>query len=357
MPDCGFAPRLPACGTGGRVDSETVWDIETDILVVGSGAGALTAAVTAADHHARVLVIEKSAQFGGTSATSGGAVWIPASRQAAAAGAADTPEEGFAYIKALTGDAVEDERIWAYVRQGPAMLDFLERATSLKFVAIPYTDYHAELPGGKLGYRTHDCNPIHASALGADFDTLRPTHPSAMLFGVIPWTMYESAPMITQAPGWQKILAKVIWRYVSDVKQRLRGSRSRFLVFGNALMGRLKLALDAKGGKLLLDTGLVSLVRQDGRVVGAVASQNGRKVRIAARRHSGLRWLRAERYVAGGLSAGADQPGLERVAAEQYRRWPGGGAGGRGCHGFAGGSLVGAGDKGRRRAARAAAVL
>jgi 3-oxosteroid 1-dehydrogenase len=260
------------------------WDMETDILVVGSGAGALTAAVTAADHHAAVLVIEKSDQFGGTSATSGGGVWIPASHAARAAGATDSREEGFQYIKALAGDAVDDARIWSFVNHGPAMLEYLERATSLQFVSVPYTDYHAELPGGKHGYRTHECKPIHADTLGEDFARLRPSHPGTMLFGVVPWTMYESAPMITQAPGWRKTFAKVLWRYWSDIPQRLRSSRSRFLVFGNALVGQLKQALDRKGGKLLLNTSLVSLVLEGDRVTGAVVQQNGRTLRILARR-------------------------------------------------------------------------
>ena len=259
------------------------WDLETDILVVGSGAGALTAAVTAADNHAAVLVIEKSDQFGGTSATSGGGVWIPASHAARAAGAQDTPEEGFEYIKSLTGNTVDDTRIWSFVRQGPAMLEYLERTTSLQFVSVPYTDYHAELPGGKHGYRTHECKPIHADTLGEDFARMRPPHPGTMLFGVVPWTMYESAPMITQAPGWRKTLAKVLWRYVSDVPQRLRSSRSRFLVFGNALVGQLKQALDRKGGKLLLNTALVSLLHDGERVYGAIATQNGKTLRIRAR--------------------------------------------------------------------------
>jgi 3-oxosteroid 1-dehydrogenase len=267
------------------VDSETSWDIETDILVVGSGAGALTAAVTAADHHADVLVIEKSDLFGGTSATSGGGVWIPASHAARAAGAPeDTPEDGFAYIKALAGNAVDDARIWAFVKNGPAMLDYLERATTLQFVSVPYTDYHAELPGGRHGYRTHECKPIHADTLGADFARLRPPHPGTMLFNVVPWTMYESAPMITRAPGWKKTLAKVLWRYVSDVPQRLKSSRSRFLVFGNALVGQLKQALDRKGGSLMLETGLVALLHEGGRVVGAIAEQDGKRLRILARR-------------------------------------------------------------------------
>ncbi len=266
------------------MDSEAGWDIETDILVVGSGAGALTAAVTAADHHARVLVIEKSNLFGGTSATSGGGIWIPASHRALAAGAHDTPEEGFAYVKALAGDAVDDARIWSYVRNGPAMMEYLERITTLEFIAVPYTDYHAELPGGKHGYRTHECRPVHAQALGADFEKLRPAHPSTMLFGVVSWTMYESAPMITQAPGWRKTLAKVLWRYASDIPQRLRSKRDRFLVFGQSLCGQLKIALDKKSGKLLLNTGLVSLIRDGDRVVGVIAEQNGKRIRIAAHR-------------------------------------------------------------------------
>ncbi|HTZ70812.1 MAG TPA: FAD-binding protein, partial [Acetobacteraceae bacterium] len=285
--------------------AEARWDIETDVLVVGSGAGALTAAVTAADHHARVLVIEKSDAFGGTSATSGGGIWIPASHRALQAGAKDTPAEGFAYIKALVGDAVDEARIAAYVRHGPAMLQYLEDKTSLEFVAVPYTDYHAELPGGKLGYRTHECKPIDARVLGADFAHLRPQHPSTMLFGVVPWTMYESAPMITQAPGWLRVLARVLWRYASDVPQRLRSSRSRFLVFGNALVGQLKLALDRKGGELRLDTALRELVCDNGRVVGAVAQQGTQILRIRAHR---------------GVILGAG--GFERSAALRERYLP-----------------------------------
>ncbi len=272
MPDFAASPVL-----------SEAWDIETDILVVGSGAGALTAAVTAADNHADVLVIEKSDQFGGTSATSGGGVWIPASHAARAAGAQDTAEEGFAYIKALAGDAVDDARIRSFVNNGPAMLEYIERVTTIEFVSVPYTDYHAELPGGKHGYRTHECKPIHADTMGDDFEKMRAPHPGTMLFGVVPWTMYESAPMITQAPGWRKTFAKVLWRYVSDVPQRLRSNRSRFLVFGNALVGQLKLALDKKGGRLVLNTALQTLIYDGERVVGATAQQNGKSIRIRAR--------------------------------------------------------------------------
>lgn len=261
------------------------WDKEVDLLIVGSGAGAMATALSAVHHGADALVIEKSSLYGGSSATSGGVAWIPASRSALEQGQADSPEEAFQYIKGLTGNRVAESKIRAFTENAAKMLDRIESMSDLRYTAIPYTDYHAENPGGKMGYRSHQPNTLHARDMDRrDFETLRPTHPSAALFDVIPWTATEAAPMVTRAKGWQLALFKVLFRYYIDIPQRLRSRRSRLLTFGNAVVGHLRNALRRKGGDLWLDTGLKSLIRDGERVVGAVVVRGGRDMRIGARK-------------------------------------------------------------------------
>jgi 3-oxosteroid 1-dehydrogenase len=259
------------------------FDEEVDVLIVGSGAAALTAAIIAADNRAKVALIEKGDQFGGTSATSGGVIWIPASHLAKAAGADDSPEEAASYITALAGDDAEPERIRAFVENAPRMLAYMQERTEVRYASIPYTDYHAELPGGKMGWRSHDPQPIDGRRLGADLARLRPTHPAGMLFGRISWTAAEAAPMITRMPGWQKMLTRALWRHYSDVGQRLRSTRSRFLTSGNALLARLKLSLDGRQVEIRYRHALISLIERNGRVQGAVVQTPAGTRRIAAR--------------------------------------------------------------------------
>lgn len=261
------------------------WDKEVDLLIIGSGAGAMATALCAVHHGAETLMIEKSPLYGGSSATSGGVAWVPASRSAAEQGQSDSSEEAFQYIKSLTGNRVADSKIRAFTENAAKMLDRIESMSDLRYTAIPYTDYHAENPGGKMGYRSHQPNILHARDMDRrDFETLRPTHPSAALFDVIPWTATEAAPMVTRAKGWQRGLFKVMFRYYIDIPQRLRSRRSRLLTFGNAVIGHLRNALRQKGGDLWLDTALKSFIQDGDRVVGAIVAQGGRELRIGARK-------------------------------------------------------------------------
>jgi 3-oxosteroid 1-dehydrogenase len=259
------------------------WDAEVDVLIVGSGAAAMTAAVVARKNHADALVIEKSELYGGSSATSGGVVWIPATRQARAAGSDDTPEDGFKYIRALTAPEVSDELIWAFVNNGPKMLDWMEENSEVKYVTTHYCDYHPNLPGGKTAYRSHDAVPIHASALGDDFLKQRAQHPAAQFFGKINWTVDETTPLLFRLPGWKKIVARLFFRYYLDLPWRFRSKRDRFLTLGSALAARLKLSMDKLGAKLWLNTKFLELVTENGKVVGAVVEKEGKRMRIGAR--------------------------------------------------------------------------
>jgi 3-oxosteroid 1-dehydrogenase len=259
------------------------WDVEVDVLIVGSGAAAMTAAVVASKNHADALVIEKSELYGGSSATSGGVVWIPATRQAKEAGSDDTPEDGFKYIRALTAPDVPDSLIWAFVNNGPKMLEWMEQNSDVKYATTHYCDYHPNLPGGKTAYRSHDAMPIHASALGKDFLNQRAQHPAAQFFGKINWTVDETTPLLFRLPGWKKIVARLFLRYYLDLPWRFRSARDRFLTLGSALAARLKTSMDKVGAKLWLNTKFLELVTENGRVTGAVVEKEGRRMRIGAR--------------------------------------------------------------------------
>jgi len=260
------------------------WDLETDVLVAGSGAAALTCAVTAAAGGARTLVVEKSELYGGTSATSGGVIWIPATAQALDAGHADSPEEAFQYIRALTDAGVSDARIWAFVREGREMVAWLAANTQVQMRAHPYADYHPEMPGGKTGWRSLEALPLHASDLGADFGRLRPPHPAVQFLARVSWTLEETGTLLFRAPGWWLTALTIFGNYFLDLPHRLHSSRDRRLTLGNALLGRLKLSLNRAGGELWLNAPLRGLIRSEGRVSGALIERDGRTVRVRAAR-------------------------------------------------------------------------
>lgn len=259
-------------------------DKAVDILVVGSGAGGLLAAITAADRQADVMVIEKSDEYGGTSATSGGGIWIPNSHLAAAAGQQDTPEEAFAYIRSLSASNVPDKNIHAYIRSAPLMLRYLIEKTPVRYVSLPYTDYHAELPGGKLGYRTHLPVEFDGSRLGADMNTMRSASPAASLFGVINWNFGETYALLFRPTGWLRVVTKMVARYYLDIGQRLRSKKDRFLTLGTALVGGLRVALNERKIPLWLNSPMIELVTDAGRVTGAVVMHEGKRIRIHARK-------------------------------------------------------------------------
>jgi len=264
-----------------------VWDREVDVLVVGSGAAGLTSAVVAAARGASVLVIEKSELFGGTSATSGGGVWIPCSPLAAAAGARDSEADAFRYLRALADDHVEDARIRAYIAGAPAMLRWMTEHTGLRFVSMAYPDYHPELAGGKTGWRTHFPQEFDGRTLGPLVDLIREESPVASLFGRINWKVSETYSLLLRPRGWQRLLAAMLWRYYGDIGQRLRCSRrDRFLTLGNALIGRLLEAAQQYGVSLQRDSALLELLRDESatRIAGALVACAGKRLRIRARR-------------------------------------------------------------------------
>jgi 3-oxosteroid 1-dehydrogenase len=261
------------------------WDKEVDILVVGSGAGGMLSALVAAHHHADVLIVEKDKLWGGTSATSGAGIWIPASDQAAEAGFKDDVKAAFKYVRQLSAKNVPDANIRAFVENAAPMLRWLVANTPITYMAFPYPDYHAELPGGSpTGFRTHMPLPLDGKQLGKDVESLRFASPAASLFGYLNWHFDETYILLYRQKGWVWHLIKSLARYWFDWPFRFKSRKDRRLTLGNALTGGIRMALKDKGVPLWLESPLVELVKDKDRVTGAVITHDGKMMRISARK-------------------------------------------------------------------------
>ena len=266
----------------------TVHDTLVDVLVIGSGNGALTAALCAYELGVKdVLVIEKSDKYGGTSATSGGGVWIPCNRYAREAGAQDSFEAAREYLqKTIPPGAVPAEMIDTYLREGPRMIDFLHERTRVRYQSLAhYPDYWSFLPGARGGHRSMEPEPVYRSVLGAEGSRLRDTHHMMWMFDRIAFTQVEAQLLMVQMPGWRSAVARMLWDYLSDVPWVLTHRRSRRLACGAAGIARLRWSMSDRNIPLWLNSPMQSLLRDDGgRVVGATVLCNGKRVIVRARR-------------------------------------------------------------------------
>ena len=139
---------------------------EFDVVVVGSGAAGMTAALTAEHHGLRVVVIEKTGRFGGSTARSGGGLWVPGNEVLRRAGVADTPEQARLYLAHVANGCVSAERQQALLDQGPAMLSFVRAHTPVDFAWVPgYADYYPEAPGGLAKGRSRRVRAIRPATL------------------------------------------------------------------------------------------------------------------------------------------------------------------------------------------------
>ena len=265
------------------------WDSEYDVVVVGSGNGALTSAIVACDAGANVLVIEKAPQFGGTSSSSGGGVWIPNNRYALAQGAQDSRDDARAYLHYVSPEGkIDEELLETYITRGPEMIDYLHENTNwVRYRNLShYPDYFPEAPGGKLGNRSMEPEPLHASALGDDFDRLSRQHPQTTMPGGVNFTQVEGAVLLAATRGWFKLASKLLLKYLLDFPLRFRTLRDGRLTMGNAGVARLFMALKDRKVPLWLNSPMESLVTEGERVVGVRIKRNNRPYYIRA--HKGV---------------------------------------------------------------------
>jgi succinate dehydrogenase/fumarate reductase flavoprotein subunit len=257
---------------------------DCDVLVIGSGCSGMSAAVTAAAHGLKVLVVEKEAVFGGTTARSGGWLWIPGTSLARAWGIDEEPDLARTYLRHEAGNSFDAERVDAFLEHGPKAVDFFVTKTALRFdMPLTFPDYHAEAPGGTQGGRSMVTRPFDGRELGAHIKSLGAALPELTVFGMMLGSGKEIVHFMRATRSLQSALyvAKRLSKHFVEV---LRYGRGMLLTNGNALAGRLAKSAFDLGVPLWLSSPARELIAENGAVRGAVVEREGRPVRITARR-------------------------------------------------------------------------
>ncbi|WP_225028081.1 FAD-dependent oxidoreductase [Xinfangfangia pollutisoli] len=257
--------------------------LDCDVLVIGSGAPGLTAAVTAAEFGLKVIVAEKAAVFGGTSAWSGGWLWIPRNPLAQEAGIDEPPEDPMRYLQAELGNRAGDPRLPVFLEMSPRMVRFLRDRAGMRWIdgnRIP--DFH-ETPGAGKGGRSVSVEPFDGRALGPWIKKLRPPLEVVSLWGagIGPAADMRQFFDATRKP---RAAAYVARRVLAIWRDRLIHGRPMRLANGNALVARLMRAALDRGVTLLDSAPAVGLVGETGRVTGARLATAGGEVLVRAAR-------------------------------------------------------------------------
>lgn len=243
--------------------------LEVDVLVIGSGAGGLASAVTAAHLGLKVLVVEKESQFGGTTAWSGGWMWIPRNPLAIEAGIDEAPQAPLAYLQQELGARMDPARVHNFLAQGPRMVAFFRHRTALQFIdgnAIP--DFHGHNPHAANGGRSVCAAPFDGRRLGPVLHQLKPPLAETTLWGLGIASGAELRHFFNarRHPKSLAYVVKKLWRHGWD---RLRHGRATQLVNGNALVAALLRSLLDQGGQLMHSSRAQELLEQRGRITGA----------------------------------------------------------------------------------------
>ncbi len=244
------------------------WNLETDVLVVGTGGAALTAAISAHDKGASVTVIEKSDKVGGTTGVSGGGIWVPCNHHMAENGYEDSREDALRYCRKLAKGRAPDALIEAYLDTGPEMIQYLEDHTPLNLESTRTPDYHPEMAGGHDGTRSRMLAPtlFNKNELGESLVNLRPSH---TLF--LPMTfseMYEWDALGKPANIPMELLAE-------RMEQGLAA-------FGEGLIGALYKGCLDRSIDPVLNTRALELIMEREEVIGLRAEKDGKDFHIRA---------------------------------------------------------------------------
>lgn len=259
------------------------FDVETDLLVIGAGAGGMTAALVGALEGLEIILCEKTEMVGGTTATSAGTVWIPGNRQGQRAGTPDTVEEARTYLAAILGERAADERLETFLKAGPIVLDYLEQKTDVRFAAPPVHPDYKNLPGAAIGGRALGAIPFDGRKLGDDFARIRPPLREFTVLGGMMVGKTDIPALLAPFRNWTNFrhVIGLLARHALDRVSYERGTR---LLMGNALVARLLDGVSRAGVDLRYETGLKEIIRAGDRVVGAVLSTATEDIAIRARK-------------------------------------------------------------------------
>ncbi len=255
---------------------------EVDVVVVGAGGAGMTAALAAAVHGLDTVLVEKSPWFGGSTARSGGGVWIPGNEALRRAGQVepDDLEQAKLYLDSIVGDDVPKVRRDTFLERGPEVMDFLGKHTPVRFAWVPeYADYHPEQPGGRLRGRSVEPVPMDARSLGEELERLHPPYTKAPANLIVTQADFRKISLgLRTVRGPLTMLRVLLTRMVSVARRR------KMYAMGNALSIGLRKGLVDAGVPVHYETELSDLLIEDGRVVGVRVISDGAPVEIRARR-------------------------------------------------------------------------
>ncbi|MFI7191301.1 3-oxosteroid 1-dehydrogenase [Nocardia nova] len=254
-------------------------DREYDVVVVGSGAAGMTAALAAAHHGLRAVLIEKAAHYGGSTARSGGGVWIPGNKALQASGRPDDREEARRYLHSIIGDVVPKEKIDTYIDRGAEAFDFVLDHSPLRMTWVPgYSDYHPEAPGGLGSGRSCEPKPFDLKVLGAEAAKLEPPYAKAPLNVVVMQTDFVRLNLIRRHPkGMMRAMRVGARTYLAKFTGK------HIVGMGQAIIAAMRKGLMDANVPVLLDTPLTKLITDGDRVVGVEATIDGEPTIFKAR--------------------------------------------------------------------------
>ncbi len=239
----------------------------------------MTAALAAHERGLEVVLLESTDGFGGSTARSGGGVWIPNNYALVKAGQGNPDEETREYLRSIIGDKVDPARIDAFIEKGPETLQFIKDHSAADFKWVPgYSDYYPEAPGGKATGRSVEPKPINGNILGDELKRLTPAYTKA------------PAGMVVGQADYRKLnlMGHSIWGWFTGAKIALKRTISLFLKkrmygMGNAMMIGMRKGMLDRNIPLWYETPLTDLILEDGKVVGVKVTRNGEERELRAR--------------------------------------------------------------------------
>lgn len=286
-------------------------DQSFDVVVVGSGVAGAVAALRARELGLSVLMVEKAHKYGGTSATSGGVLWVPNHQFVPSD---DSREKTLTYLNAVMSGPIQRDRLDAYLEAAPQMARFL-KGLGIPLGVAAWPDYYQAAPSARSD-RSLICDTFDGRELGDHFPQMREQYNRFKVFGRYSMDVMQFFSLSTRAKGWVVTFLKMAWRYWTDFGTRKLTARDRRYTMGAALMGWLFKHVFERGVELRLNTKIDDLVVENGRVAGMIASHFGRRYPVRAKHGvvlcaGGFEWnqeLRERYFPVPGLTRHSSSP-------------------------------------------------